>query len=287
MDEREQFETIINRIIAQGKHTDDDLAKLRKLFSSDRSERLIQYGKNIVGRIDGEEIQIGDRLFMGWNDKAIDALLEQYKYLNLTEGCRDRDALNQYLQEVLQRLRQGCSDIRKDVVLGSRTFNYIARITAIELPTPLLNGFELPLGILNSRGDAFFMLSEFPSLQMETLQQFSSQCFKWAKEQVKVSAIVEAVLSAREPAHMCFAIAIVDRLDEKTRDAIRTKNPLHKMSDNLLWYQIPAVYELEGKRLYLYEKSSNVFENFSGSAVWDSLRKIMQKYLMPYTQEDD
>ena len=286
MDEREQFEIIINRIIAQGKHTDDDLAKLRQLFSSEKRDRLIQYGKNIVGRIDGEEIQIGDRLFMGWDDRAIEALVEQYKYLNLTEGCRDRDALKQYLEGVLKRLKQqGCSDIRKDIVLGSRTFNYIARMTEIEMPMPSI-GFELPFGILNYRGEAFFMLSEFPSLQMETLQQFSSQCFKWAKGQVNLLAILDAFLNAREPAHMCFAIAIVDRLDEKTRHAIRIKNPLNKIPD-LLWYQIPAVYELEAEQLHIYEESPNMLESFMGSAAWDPLREIMRKHLMPYPQEED
>ena len=282
MDIWEQIQTIISRI-AEGKHTDDDLANLRQLLNSDKSERLIQLGKNIVGRIDGEEIQIGDRLFMGWNDKAIEALVEQYKYLNLTEGCRDRNALKQYLEGVLKRLKQqGCSDIRKDFVLGSRTFNYIARMAEFELP--VMNGFELPLGILNSRGEVFFMLSEFPSLQMETLQQFSSQCFQWTKGQVQFSATIEAFFSLRDPKHICFAIAIVDRLDDKIRHAIQRANPLNKITE-LSWIQIPAVYELGREELHCYEESLNVFS--ASSRFWDLLRRTMRKNLMPYTQEDD
>lgn len=75
MDVWEQIETIISRI-AEGKHSEDDLTDLRQLLSFDDSDRLIQVGKNIVGRIDGENIQIGDRIYQQWDEEAIQALVK-------------------------------------------------------------------------------------------------------------------------------------------------------------------------------------------------------------------
>ncbi|NEP40164.1 MAG: hypothetical protein F6K35_13355, partial [Okeania sp. SIO2H7] len=257
----EELKQILNRIEKE-QQTEDDINVLRQLLRDGDRQVALQLGKYNVNIGEGREIHVGDRNFMGWTDEAIAALIEQCRYVNLTEGCRDRDALKQYLENVLKRLKQqGCSDIRKDLVLGSRTFNYIARMSEFELPSML--GIELPFGAFNKRGETFFMFSEFDSLHTETLKQFSPQCFKWAKEQVKLSATLEAIYNGREPTHICFAIAVVDELDQKTRDAIRTKNPLNTRAD-ALWYQIPVVYELGRQQLHCYEKSSNVFEDFVG-----------------------
>ncbi|MDY6804572.1 MAG: hypothetical protein SXA11_12295 [Cyanobacteriota bacterium] len=284
MKTNDSIEAILYRIIASGRYSQDDITDLQQLLNSSDSREVER--KFNVKNIEGNNIQIGDRYFqMGWTDEAIEAFIdEQYKYLNLTEGCRDRDNLQQYLDSVLKRLKQqGCSDIRKDFTLGSRKFNYIARMTEFELASMV--GVELPFGIFNRRGEAFFMFSEFYSLQMETLKQFSPLCFKWAKEQVTMSATFEAIYNGREPTHICFAIAIVDELDEETRDAIRTTNPLNTRAD-ALWYQIPVVYELAPQQLHCYEKSPNVFEDWVGKGVWGTLRKVMREYLMPSPQEE-
>lgn len=279
MNSNERLKVILERIIS-GCLTQDDLTELKQLLNSSDREVEQLLGKYNVKNVEGHKIQIGDRYFqMGWTDEAIKAFIKQYKYVNLTEGCRNRDALQQYLENISKRLKQqGCSDIRKDLTLGSRKFNYIAKMSEFELPSML--GIELPFGIFNKRGEAFFMFSEFNWLQMKTLNQFSSKCFEWAKEQVQLSATLEAIYNGREPTHICFAIAIVEELEEETRDAIRTTNPFNTRAD-ALWYQIPVVYELEREQLYCYEKSDNVFEDFVGKGVWDSLRAVMREYLMP------
>ena len=263
----EELKQILNRI-ENGEETEEDINVLPQLLSDGVA---LQLGKYNVSFGEGME----------WNDEAIAALIEEYKFQNLKDGCRDRDALKQYLEGVLQRLKQqGCSDIRKDVVLDSRRFNYIARMSEFELPSML---GKLPFGALNRRGEAFFMFFEFDSLQMKTLNQFSLQCFKWAKEQVKLSGALEAIYNGREPTHICFAIAIVDELDEETRVAVRTTNPFNHLTD-LLWYVVPVVYELEREQLLFYEKSNNLLDRFVGMGIWDSLRKVVREYLMPSSQ---
>jgi len=76
MDNQKEFEDIIRKI-AEGKHTDADLSQLRELLSASDSESLIQLGKNIVGKIDGREIQIGDRTYHGVNAEAILGILRE------------------------------------------------------------------------------------------------------------------------------------------------------------------------------------------------------------------
>jgi GTPase SAR1 family protein len=79
MDNQDKIEALIGRI-AEGKHTNTDLSQLRDLLSSrlsgSNSESLIQLGKNIVGRIDGQHIHIGDRIYYQWNKEAIEALVK-------------------------------------------------------------------------------------------------------------------------------------------------------------------------------------------------------------------
>ena len=275
----EELKQVFNPIENE-QQTEDDLNILRQwLQRSDRDTLVQQLGKYNIIIGEGKKIEIGNQTYYnGWNDEALKALMEQYR-MNLTEGCRDRDTLDRYLEGVLKKLKQqGCSDIRKDFVLGSRTFNYIAKMSEFELP--LIAGFELPFGVFNNRGTTFFMFSEFASLQMETLQQFSSQCFQWAKEEVKLSTTIEAIYNGRVPCHICFAAAIVDELDEKTRITMRKTNPLNNKAD-ALWYQVPVVYELGQQQLHIYEQSDNPLEAFIGKATWDSLRQAGQKYLIP------
>jgi tetratricopeptide (TPR) repeat protein len=76
MNNQDTIDAIIGRI-AEGNHTDDDLSQLRELLSANDSESLIQLGKNIVGKIDGREIQIGDRIYHGVNAEAIRGILRE------------------------------------------------------------------------------------------------------------------------------------------------------------------------------------------------------------------
>ena len=153
---------------------------------------------------------------------------------------------------------------------GSRTFCTVARI----------EDFELPFGLINMRGEAFFIFSEFSSIQMSTLRQFSGQALQWAKTQTNPKAVGTAIYNFRVPAHLCFAIALVDELDEATRTAIRTVNPLDHRLD-LLWYEVPIVYELSKENLYFYDQPSGFFENFKGEVAWKQLRTVVQNLLAP------
>ena len=223
----------------------------------------VQFGDRVFYS-DGSQVHIGDRYY---NSE------EQHTYHNVNQNCSDDQAATDYRQRVLAALkRQGCSDIRTDVNLGSLTFKYIARISEYELP-PLPN-FKLPFGIWNKRGEAFFMVSEYSELTKTGLDKFAAQCFDWARSQVSSNSAWQAFYNGREPTHCCFAIAIVDGLNEETRTAIVTSNPLNTRA-NILWYQVPAVYDLSQQQLYYYQKSDNFFEDIVGKGVWTSLRQAM------------
>ncbi|MCA6533901.1 MAG: hypothetical protein IM585_08810 [Pseudanabaena sp. M135S2SP2A07QC] len=80
------------------------------------------------------------------------------------------------------------------------------------------------------------------------------------------------------PTHLCFVIAIVDELDPETRISIQTTNPFDFRVD-MLWYEIPVVYELSQQKLYFYGQPTNFFEQFKGEIVWKQLRLIIQEIL--------
>jgi len=180
--------------------------------------------------------------------------------------CRDRKALKQYFKTTLAKLKQkGCLDIIQNVTHSSIQFNYIVKI----------KDFEAGLGM---RGEAFFLFSEFTDLKMPTLQQFSAQSMVWARKSVSPDAAGQAFFNFRMPTHLCFEIAIVDELDPETRTSIQTTNPFDLRVD-MLWYEIPVVYELSQQKLYFYDQPTNFFEQFKGEIVWKQLRTIIQQIL--------
>jgi hypothetical protein len=85
MDKLEKIKAILERVAAS-QYTDTDLENLHQLLSASGNESLIQLGKNIVGKIDGREIQIGDRIYQGVDAEAIKEILRgtlQAPQLNL------------------------------------------------------------------------------------------------------------------------------------------------------------------------------------------------------------
>ena len=277
----DELKSILDQI-ETGNHTATDVAALRRLLSSGSYQIVQQLDSKYNIHIEqGQNIQIGDRNYISWNNEAIQALINAIRahqdeekkgnYLHFEELCRDRQALNQYLARALNQLRQrGCLNIQQNMIDGSRSFNYVARMA----------DFELPFGPISMRGEAFFLFSEFASIQMSTLQQFSGQCLQWAREHVNSESARQAFYNFRVPTHLCFAIALVDQLDAKTNAAIQTTNPIDHRVD-ILWYEIPAVYELSQQKLYFYDKPSNFFEQFRGEIVWKQLRSIIQQILVP------
>jgi hypothetical protein len=266
---------ILDRI-AKGQHTNTDIANLCQILGwSDRQTKQ-QLGKYNVNIGEGKDIYIGDRNYISWNEESIQALIQAIRnfqntekkedYLQTETPCRDRQTLEQYFKTTLAKLKQkGCLDIVQNVTHNSIQFNYIAKI----------KDFEAGLGM---RGEAFFFFSEFSDLKMPTLQQFSAQSMVYSRKSVSPDAAGQAFYNFRVPTHLCFAIAIVDELDPETRISIQTTNPFDLRVD-MLWYEIPVVYELRQQKLYFYDQPTNFFEQFKGEIVWKQLQIIIQQIL--------
>jgi len=62
--------------IAEGKHTQADIAALQQALRLGNHQDLVQVGKYNVNIGEGQDIQIGDRTYVTWNDEAIQALIE-------------------------------------------------------------------------------------------------------------------------------------------------------------------------------------------------------------------
>ncbi|NEO33819.1 MAG: hypothetical protein F6K36_26035 [Symploca sp. SIO3C6] len=275
MNTADKINALLKRI-AENKQTDVDIQALQQLITTDDSQTIKQLGKYNVNIGTSKEIHIGDRTYVTWNNKVFQALVEAVRtsqeqnpdaeYFRSIEACSDRQSLEQYFKDVLPRLRQqGSLEIRQNVFKTGRLFNYIAKIS----------NFEPGWGM---RGEAFFMFSEFSSMPIKILQQYSTQCLQMAKATVNSSAVGEAIYNFRVPTHLCFAVAIVDRLDENTATAIRTTNPIDQRVD-LLWYEIPVVCELSQQKLHFYEKAASFFDNFKGEIVWQRFRSVIQEVL--------
>ena len=109
MNNQDKIDAIIGRIIAEGKHTDADLSQLRELLSASDSESLIQFGKNIVGKIYGQDIQIGDRIYQGADAEAIRqelrSVLQELRLVLQEKQKADAEAIREALRLFLEELR--------------------------------------------------------------------------------------------------------------------------------------------------------------------------------------
>jgi Effector-associated domain 10 len=270
------LQQIIDRILA-GHATEADLQVLIAAIQSGQvvlatAARSIAAG----GSVSDSVIITGDNnqviLLKEAAAIAIEQLLQQWqpkqgRYVK-PKGCQNQQECDRYLEQVLQRLEKlGNPEILKDEYHRGRRFNYIARM--IE--------FEIGLAM---RGEAFFLFSEFAILSANGLQQFSAQCLQIAKVQADPKAVGRAFYNVRFPAHVCFAIALVDQLDDATRNTVCTTNPFKQRVD-LLWYEVPVVYELNRQQLCYYNQPSNFWEHFRGEIAWQRLRTVIQRVLTP------
>ncbi|MBD2459243.1 hypothetical protein H6G80_35055 [Nostoc sp. FACHB-87] len=274
MNTADKTNSILKRI-AENKQTEADIQYLRQLLTSDDSQSLKQLGKYNVSIGKGKDIHIGDKVYYQNNDEAIQVLIQvirasqekhsEAEYFRTIEACNNRQAIEQYFEKVLQKLRQqGCLEIRQNVLNTGILFNYIARIKDFKA------GFRM-------RSEALFMFSEFASLRITTLQQFSAQSMVWAREEISPGTPRQGFFNFRVPTHFCFAIALVDELDMETKKAIQTTNPFDFRVD-MLWYEIPVVYELNQQQLYFY-KPRSIWEQFKGEIVWKKLQGVIEQIL--------
>jgi hypothetical protein len=83
---------------------------------------------------------------------------------------------------------------------------------------------------------------------------------------ISPDAAGQAFFNFRMLTYLCFAIVIVDELDPDTRVSIQTTNPFDLRVD-MLWYEIPVVYELSQQKKQFYTSpptfSSNLKEKLS------------------------
>lgn len=129
------------------------------------------------------------------------------------------------------------------------------------------------------RGDAFFIFSYFPSINIKTLQRYSSHCLQYATENATSSTLGQ-ISNLRVPTNICFGIALVDQLEQETKNQIKIENPFDIETDTL-WYKVPVVYCLNEAKLYFYDQPSSFWENFKGEIVWEKLRKVIETTLKP------
>lgn len=191
--------------------------------------------------------------------------------LKADKTCQNSQALTAYLATTLKTLREhGCLDACRDIHQEHCRFHTVARI----------QDFELSFGLFAMRGEAFFVFSEFRSIQIQILRRFSKQALVYARQNVDDGATGDAIYNFRMPTHVCFAVALVDELDAATKEAIHTTNPFARQV-YALWYEVPVVCELNQAQLHFYDQPSGFWENFRGEIAWQQLRKAIQELLSP------
>ncbi len=168
-----------------------------------------------------------------------------------------------YLNNTIQRLKKnGCVSVEKDVVT-----------TVAKIPN-----ISLLFGLYNMKGDAFFCFSRFESINIKSLMKFSLLCLKYGKTQ-KTSSMIEQILEGQVPTKLSFAVAMVPSIDDKTKIAVKTSNPIdHK--DDILWYHVPVIYVANENRLYYYDNPS-FFDKIHGELIWERLRVVIENILAP------
>ncbi len=100
----DELNTIIERI-ASGTRTATDVEALRVALS-DRNQDLLQLGKYNVNIGQGQDIHIGDRTYVTWNDEAIQALIEVVQKLQSTTQTPTPQlaSVDELVQQVRSRL---------------------------------------------------------------------------------------------------------------------------------------------------------------------------------------
>ncbi|QFS49764.1 tetratricopeptide repeat protein [Nostoc sphaeroides] len=71
----EELGNLLDRLV-EGKQAEADITTLRQFLKEGNNQALLQLGKYNVNIGQGQDIQIGDRVFVTWNDDAIQALIE-------------------------------------------------------------------------------------------------------------------------------------------------------------------------------------------------------------------
>lgn len=198
--------------------------------------------------------------------KARNSLYQNFDYVNSNEDC-----ITKYLVKVKPKLiSQGCSSIYNDIIYDGKVFKQVAKAAS----------FKTSIGGLPMRGEAFFIFSYFSSVNDNSLREFATNCFNYAKKNSNFSGILQTVFNLKIPTNICFSISMTNFIDEKTKQQITETNPFEETVD-ILWYIVPIVYTLNEKQVYFYEEvlESKPWEFFRGEIAWKELRKIIKQTL--------
>jgi len=159
---------------------------------------------------------------------------------------------NDWLGNVGRRLSSGGFKVFRDISHEGRTFKMVAHRSRVEL-TKFGNC------------ETFFVLSEFDTLSREAMRQFSAKAFEYAKTARSVwlpCGLFESVY--------CFAVAIVEVLDDPTAEWVRNEPPAKHWAAA----EIPVVYERSRRRLCFFEKTP-----LWGAAYYAGFRKQINTFL--------
>ncbi|MBW4694701.1 MAG: hypothetical protein KME27_23370 [Lyngbya sp. HA4199-MV5] len=218
----EKMQEIIQRVVAGSRDEADLQAITAALRAGDvilaTGDRSIAIGGNVSNSV----IVTGDNnhvIFLAEEAAiALERILQQWQpkqgqYVQ-PKRCQNRQECDRYLEVVLQRLeRLGSPEILKDEVYKGRSFNYIARMV----------DFEPGLGM---RGEAFFLFSEFAFINLNVLKPFSNESSQWARARANPAAAGQALYNFRMPTHFCFAVALVDQVEETVAVGNSDNQPL-------------------------------------------------------------
>lgn len=275
----EKLKPIIDRIRV-GEETNTDISTLEQLLSSLEGQSVLQFGSKYNINIGhGGNIYIGERCYASWDSQAIQDLIQYIQGINLApnwrddfsiiEKCDDQARLDYYLDAAKTKLRdKGCINLKEGVNYSGKHFSLVARILSFDSVSIF--------GITTMRGEAFFLFSEFSSINISLLREYASQCLKYSKSIADPDSLWKTVYDFHVPTNICFSIAIVDTLDKTTEKLISSTNPFGDTVDPL-WYTIPVVCELKRGRIYFYQKPDNIFELFRGEIVWIELGKLLRQ----------
>jgi len=113
--------------------------------------------------------------------------------------------------------------------------------------------------------ETFFVFVELPTITPEIVKQFSTDAFCYALANVTCGlpcGLGEAVI--------CYAVAIVPSLDERTASAVRQSAPPRHVAA----FQMPVVYDMSRQNILFYEHTP-----LWGALYYPGLRKQIKRFL--------
>lgn len=113
--------------------------------------------------------------------------------------------------------------------------------------------------------ETFFVFADFETLNGESMRLFSAAAFRYGK----ASRSVPLPIGLFESVY-CFAVALVETLDEATAELVRFESPPKHWASA----EIPVVYEQSRKKLWFFEKTP-----IWGAAYYVGFRNQIKEFL--------